>query len=109
MLSYQIKFLFSSLGSFYDMTKLSFSFYFYYIVFLTFTTLYANSADDKLMTFFLFFFILFRKQNLTLHANCLHWRQFALSVKCLLTGEKKKKKKYFKMSSAENFNQRAKR
>ena len=32
---------------------------------LTFTTLWANSADDKLMIFFLFFFT--RKQNLTVH------------------------------------------
>ena len=31
---------------------------------LTFTTLWANSADDKLMIFFLFFT---RKQNLTVH------------------------------------------
>ena len=31
---------------------------------LTFTTLWANSADDKLMIFFLFFT---KKQNLTVH------------------------------------------
>ena len=35
---------------------------------LTFTTLWANLTDGKLMTFFLFFP---RKQDLTCHANCL--------------------------------------
>ena len=35
---------------------------------LTFTTLRANSADDKLM---IFFFVFPRKQDLAFHANCL--------------------------------------
>ena len=34
---------------------------------LTFTTLWAFSADDKLMIFFLFFK---KKKDLTFHANC---------------------------------------
>ena len=42
---------------------------------LTFTTLWANSADDTLM---IFFFLNFpRKQDLMFHTNCFHWRQFA--------------------------------
>ena len=41
--------------------------------YLTFITLWANSADDKFMIFSCFP----RKQDLTFHANCLHWRQFA--------------------------------
>ena len=41
---------------------------------LTFTTLWVDSADDKLMAFILNFP---GKQDLTFHANCLHWRQFA--------------------------------
>ena len=42
--------------------------------YLIFTTLWGNSADEKLVTFFLLFR---RKQDLKFHANCLHWRQFA--------------------------------
>ena len=57
---------------------------------LTFTTLWAFSADDKLMIFFLFFS---KKQDLTFYAKC----------HILFSG--KNKKKYFKMSSAENFTQ----
>ena len=41
---------------------------------LTFTTDWANSADDKLVIFFLTFS---KKQDLTFHPNCLYWRQFA--------------------------------
>ena len=37
---------------------------------LTFTTLWANSAENKLVIFFLFFS---RKQDLTFHTNCLLW------------------------------------
>ena len=44
------------------------------LVELTFTTLWTNSADDKLIFFP-------RKKDLTFHANCLHWRQFAWNVK----------------------------
>ena len=36
---------------------------------LTFTTLLANSADDNLVIFHYFP----NKQDLTFHANCLHW------------------------------------
>ena len=62
---------------------------------LTFTTLLANSADDKLMILFLIFPT---QQDLTFHANCLHWRQFAWNVKPVFW-----KNIYFKMMSAENF------
>ena len=59
---------------------------------LSFNTyrLWADSADDKLMIFFLFF----RENRMTLHANCLR-RQFAWSV---IRFSRKNKKKYFKMS-----------
>ena len=46
------------------------------------------SADDILNFFFLIFF--FRKLDLTFHANCLHWRQFALNVKSCSLGKKRK-------------------
>ena len=36
---------------------------------LTFTTVSAKSANEKLITFF---FIFPRKQDLTFHANCFH-------------------------------------
>ena len=39
---------------------------------------WANLADLKLVIFFLIFP---RKQDLTFHANCLHWRQFAWNAK----------------------------
>ena len=38
---------------------------------LTFTTLWANSADDKLAIFSYYFLILPREQNLAIHKNCL--------------------------------------
>ena len=38
----------------------------------------VNSADDKLAIFFLFFP---EKKDLTFHANCLQWRQYAWNVK----------------------------
>ena len=60
-------------------------------------TLKANSADDKLMIFFLIFP---RKQDLTFHAN-LHEMSKPVS------GKNKKKK--FNKSSAENFTQSTKR
>ena len=51
-----------------------------------FTTFWENSVDDNSMILFLFFPI---KQDLTFHANCLHWRQFAWNANsCFL--EKKK-------------------
>ena len=58
----------------------------------TFPTLWAFSADDKLMIFFLFFP---RKQDLTFLANCLNLHEMSNPV--------------FKMSSAGNFTQSAKR
>ena len=54
---------------------------------LTFTTLWAFSADDKMMLFFLFFP---RKQDLTFHANCLRRRQFAWNVKSCFLGKIRK-------------------
>ena len=51
---------------------------------LNFTILWTNSADDKLMIFFLFLFL--RKYDLTCHANCLHWRQFAWNIKTCFLG-----------------------
>ena len=61
-------------------------------LFTTSSTLGADSADDKLI-FFL------RKQDLTVHANCLHW------IKCqsLFTGKKYIYCTKKKMLSAENF------
>ena len=44
------------------------------------------------------------KQDLTFHANCL-----LICMKCHILFSGKNKKKYFKMSSAENFAQSAKR
>ena len=62
---------------------------------LTFTILLANSASDKLVIFFLIFP---RKQILIFHhANC----QILFS--------RKKKEKYFQMSSVENFTRSANR
>ena len=37
-----------------------------------------------------FFFIFPRKQDLTFHANCLHWRKFAWKCEILLSGKNKK-------------------
>ena len=69
-------------------------------------TILANSADYKLMIFS--YFVLYRKQDLTVHASCLHWRQFALNVKsCFLEKKNKIKQKYFSMY--EKFTQHAKR
>ena len=90
-------------------------------LFLPITTLWANSAGDKLVIFFFSFYqktgldiswklclkcqILFslfsRKQEPTFHANYLQWRQFAWNPVFW--------EKYFIMSSAENFDQGAKR
>ena len=74
---------------------------------LNFTTLWANSAGDKMVIccfFFFFFFVFFpRKQDLTFDANCLHGKTgFDIScklcpieticVKCqILFSEKNKK------------------
>ena len=64
---------------------------------LTFTTLWANSENDKLVILFFYYFP--RKQDLTFHA----------SMKCQILFPGENMKKYFKMSSAENFTQGAKR
>ena len=69
-------------------------------LFLTFTIFWANSTNDKLMTFFLFFP---ENRFLTFHANCpmgdnLH----EMSKTCFLG-------KIRKMLSAENFTLSAKR
>ena len=45
---------------------------------------WANSADDKLMIFFLLFP---SKQILAGYANCLQWRQFAWNVKICFLGK----------------------
>ena len=48
---------------------------FYMILYLTLTTLWANSADGKLMFFVVvvfFFFVILDKLALTFHGNCLH-------------------------------------
>ena len=49
------------------------------------------------------FLIFPRKQVLKFHVNCLLRRQFAKISKIYFLQKKKKKEKYFKMSSAENF------
>ena len=41
------------------------------------------------------FLIFPRKEDLTLHANCLQWRQFACNVKTFFLEKKKKKKKFY--------------
>ena len=46
---------------------------------LTLSTLLLNSADDTLMTFFLFF-----PENRIRHANCLHWKNKKNILKCRL-------------------------
>ena len=69
---------------------------------LTFTTLMANSADSKFVIFFLFF-----QENRTWHfmqiiSNGDNLHEMSNPV------FSEKYEKYFKMSSAENFSQRAK-
>ena len=56
---------------------------------LTFTTLWANSADDNLLIYIYFLFFP-TKQDLTFHANCLHLRQFARNVITCFAGKNKK-------------------
>ena len=56
---------------------------------LTFTTLWADAADDKLRTYFLMFFL--RKQASTFHANCLLRRQCAWNVEASLFSWKPRK------------------
>ena len=53
------------------------------------------------------FLIFLSKQELTFHENCLLQETICMKYQILFSG--KNKKKYFKMSSAENFTQSAKR
>ena len=46
----------------------------YFLCKPNFTIVWANSADDNLMIFFLFFPA---NRDSTFHANCLHWGQSA--------------------------------
>ena len=73
---------------------------------LTFTTLWANSADDKLMIVFLFF-----PENRVWHFEHIvsigdNLHELSKPSFC---EKKKRKEKYFNMSSDENFTQGAKR
>ena len=71
----------SSAGNAQRVVKVKYLLYFdrpYHLTRLAITTFLANSANNKLMIllllFFFFFFFFFRKQAMTFHANCLHWR-----------------------------------
>ena len=68
------------------------------VLILTFTTLWAFSADDKLMIFFLLF-----SEN-----RIWHFMQIVSLHEISYPVFLKKIRKYFKMSSAENFTQSAK-
>ena len=72
--------------------------YFHNIISLTLTTLWANSADDKLKISFLFF-----PENRISPME-------TICLKCLIlfSGKNKKKKKNFNVSCAENFSHSAK-
>ena len=79
--------------------------------YLTFRTLLANSAGDKLIIFFLFF-----PENRTWHFmqivsigdKCKLSPLETICMKCQILFPMKNKKKYFKMLSAEKFTQSAK-
>ena len=58
---------------------------------ITFTTVWSNSANDKLVIFFYFFP---RKQDSICKANCLLWRQFAWNIKSRFLGKIRKIFKY---------------
>ena len=60
----------------------------YFLCKPTFTIVWANSADDNLMIFFLFFSV---NRDLTFHTNCLQWRQSAWNVKSLFQEKKIRK------------------
>ena len=78
---------------------------------LSFTRLWANSADNKLMIF-LFLFILSREEEMTARANCV-LRNSDISCKLSPLARNVKtcsvEKKKIKMSSAEYFTQHDKR
>ena len=62
-----------------------------WLFWLTFTNLWANSADDNFMIFFSYFL---RKENFIFHANCLHRIGDSLhKMSKPVFREKKKKKK----------------
>ena len=74
---------------------------------ITFTTLWANSADDKLMIFFLFFSenrlwpfmqIVSKWDNLHQRSKLIFWEKKKIISKCFETVFREK---YFKMSSTE--------
>ena len=68
---------------------------------LSFTNLWANSADDKLMTFFSFF-----SQKIGFDISC---KLSPICMKCqILYSGKKIRKIFSSMSSAENFTPGAK-
>ena len=81
--------------------------------YLTFKTLWANSADDKLMRYFFFVFFFFFQENRTWHFKQIVSETICMNCRNLFSGKKKKKKKkkkknkketyYFNMSSAESF------
>ena len=64
---------YSSLSKFMNQTMFIFQNMYKIQYIVTFTTLFANSADDKLVIFFLINYFP-RKPDLTFRANCLHWR-----------------------------------
>ena len=66
-------------------------------VHLTFISPWANSADDKLVIFFLFF------PKIGFDIACKLFLLETIYIKCILLFSGKNKKKYFNMSSAENF------
>ena len=66
---------------------------------LTFTSLWANSADDKLVIFY-------KKTGLDTSCKLSPLETICMKYQILFSG--KKIRKYFKLSSAETFTQRAK-
>ena len=69
---------------------------------LTLTTLWANSADNKLIVF-----LYFPEIRQTFHVNFLPMETICLKYHTCILFPEKNKKKYFKISSAENFTQHA--
>ena len=55
-------------------------------LYLTITTPWTYSADDKLVIFSYYS----QKTGFDIHANCLYWRQFALNVKACFIGKIRK-------------------
>ena len=82
-------YLYIYLNAFFSMEKFPLE----YSVVLTFTTLWANLADYKLMVIFL---ILPKEKTLVFHTG-----DNVHEIKSPMSGEKKKKKKYFKLLSTD--------